>query len=214
LTNAANAVVKNSIIYDNGNGTEGNQLSIDASTTPIVSACTIEGWTGALGGSGNNGDDPVLADPNGADNLFGTLDDNLQLLQCSSAIDSAESTNLPNDPDDVNTDGDTAGGYPVDANALSRFTDDPGVLPNSPSELVPGPLDRGAIEFQGDSSGTCLGDVFPTNGNGVVNIDDLFGLLGVFGSDDAEFDIAPPCGNGVIDIDDLFVIIAQFGNCP
>jgi hypothetical protein len=46
-----------------------------------------------------------------------------------------------------------------------------------------------------------------------VDIDDLFGLLGAWGTPDQLYDIAPTCGNGTIDIDDLFVVIGNWGPC-
>lgn len=57
--------------------------------------CTLQGWTGALGGIGNNGSDPKLLDPAGRDQTIGTLDDDVRLRPGSAAIDSGDSAAVP-----------------------------------------------------------------------------------------------------------------------
>ena len=54
----------------------------------------------------------------------------------------------------------------------------------------------------------CLGDV---NLDGKVNIDDLFQVLGVWGTcDDCPEDIND---DGIVDIDDIFAVLAAWGPC-
>jgi hypothetical protein len=62
----------------------------------------------------------------------------------------------------------------------------------------------------------CIADVVPPQGDGEVNIDDIFGIIGAWSSADPQYDIAPvpPAGpNGVVDIDDLFVVLGGWGPC-
>lgn len=76
---------------DSGGMDESAQIH-DSKDTAVVNFCCVQGWTGSLGGAGNFGDAPLLADADGADNLFGTIDDNPRLLPgspCSNAGDNA-----------------------------------------------------------------------------------------------------------------------------
>jgi hypothetical protein len=58
---------------------------------------------------------------------------------------------------------------------------------------------------------TCGADV---DDDGTVGIDDVFGVIGAWGSSNTQFDIAPSgAPNGVVDIEDLFAIIAAWGPC-
>ncbi len=50
-------------------------------------SCCIQGWNGTLTGVGSFNADPKLTDPNGADNILGTADDNVRLLAGSPCID-------------------------------------------------------------------------------------------------------------------------------
>jgi hypothetical protein len=60
----------------------------------------------------------------------------------------------------------------------------------------------------------CLGDVVPAEGDGVVDVDDLFGMLNAWGTSDPQFDLSPSgAPDGVIGIDDLFVLIGAWGAC-
>lgn len=67
-----------------GGGTD-ESAQIDAGTPDINYSC-VQGWTGGLGGVGNMGLDPLLADPDGPDDVPGTADDDLHLLPGSPAI--------------------------------------------------------------------------------------------------------------------------------
>ncbi|MEM7228118.1 MAG: right-handed parallel beta-helix repeat-containing protein [Planctomycetota bacterium] len=59
----------------------------------------------------------------------------------------------------------------------------------------------------------CFADCAPPGGNGVVNIDDLFVVLGDFGQVDSPCDIAPIGGDGVVNITDLLAVLNVFGRC-
>jgi len=43
----------------------------------------VQFWDGSLGGVGNIGDDPLPVDPDGADGMLGTDDDDLHLADVS-----------------------------------------------------------------------------------------------------------------------------------
>jgi hypothetical protein len=68
----------------------------------------------------------------------------------------------------------------------------------------------------------CLADIAPSpNGNGVVNVDDLLGVINGWGQCPAvpppgtcPADISPPGGNGVVNVDDLLAVINAWGPCP
>jgi len=70
----------------------------------------------------------------------------------------------------------------------------------------------------------CPADCAPDNGdgtfgNGVVNIDDLLGVINAFGGPGGPCDNSPDngdgtFGNGVVNIDDLLGVINRFGDCP
>jgi hypothetical protein len=66
----------------------------------------------------------------------------------------------------------------------------------------------------------CPADIDPApNGNGYVNIDDLFAVINAWGQCPAppascRADIAPQGGNGFVNIDDLFAVINAWGPCP
>lgn len=64
--------------------------------------------------------DPLFVDPDGADNLLGTLDDDLHLTAGSPAIDAGNSSWIPNDSGDVDLDGDTAEDLPIDLDGEVR----------------------------------------------------------------------------------------------
>ena len=90
----------------------------------------------------------MLTDPDGADNILGTDDDNFQLLDGSPAIDAGSNLVLPLDAPDLDGDSDTTERLPWDYNSLPRFIDDPTV----PDTGVPDPpiyidvVDLGAFE--------------------------------------------------------------------
>ena len=59
----------------------------------------------------------------------------------------------------------------------------------------------------------CPGDV---TGNGVVNVDDLLGIINHWGPcpPPCPYDIAPAGGNGTVNVDDLLSVINHWGPCP
>jgi hypothetical protein len=55
-----------------------------------VNYSIVQGWDGSLGGVGNSGLDPLFVDPDGADGIFGTEDDDLRLSPDSPAINAGD----------------------------------------------------------------------------------------------------------------------------
>ena len=93
----ASALIANSILWDNsdsgGSGEDAQAASIGAALE--FNHCDVQGWTGQLGGNGNFGVDPLLADLTGPDQIVGTDDDDLHLSAGSPCIDAGDNDVLP-----------------------------------------------------------------------------------------------------------------------
>ena len=99
-------------------------------------------------GTGNTAADPVLADPDGADNTVGTADDDVRLTSGSSAIDAGCNAEVPDDTFDVDRDGDADEPLSLDLGRGDLFF---GAGPT---------VDMGAYEYL--NIGDDLGDLEPT----------------------------------------------------
>ena len=146
--------IRHSIFWNTGS-TQDDQLA--GTTLPSVEYSIVRGWTGLLGGEGNSGTDPRFVDANGADNVFGSLDDDLRVRFGSPAIDSGNTSLLPTDGSDVDSDGNTSELVPLDLARMPRFVNHP-AIPNVTGTGVV--VDKGAFEFQlsgcTTSSAECL----------------------------------------------------------
>jgi hypothetical protein len=60
----------------------------------------------------------------------------------------------------------------------------------------------------------CPADIFPSTGDGIVNVDDLLFVILNWGPNSGPADIAPPGGDGVVNVDDLLAVIFAWGACP
>lgn len=162
----------NSILWDNDDPfgtTESQQIHHFNGTTTIVNYSTVQGWSGALGGTGNNGSDPLFSDPDGADNMVGTEDDDLHLTNGSPSIDAGDNTAVPADAADLDMDTNVVERTPLDLDGNTRFVDDPATIDTGVADPpdYPSMIDRGAYEFQVPvTCGTCSGDM-----DGDQNID-------------------------------------------
>jgi hypothetical protein len=153
-TDGAFPWVVNCILWGNtaaGWLTETDQIYDDPySETTIYYTC-LEGWSGAFGGAGNHGDDPLLADADGADDIVGTEDDNLRLSAGSACIDAGANGAVPEDSPDLDNDGNTTEPIPWDLDGGTRF-----VNGDCNGTIV---IDMGAYEFSwaylGDLDGQC-----------------------------------------------------------
>ncbi len=150
----ASLQVENSLLWGNlvqGLGGESRQIRrLYGQGSIAISSSSVQDWTGSLGGTGNNGLDPLflrLPSP-GADNTWGTGDDNygdLRLAPGSPAIDSGDSSAVPADTFDIDSDGNTTETLPIDLLGFPRFVDDPA---SSNTGLGLPPVDRGCYESQ------------------------------------------------------------------
>ncbi len=139
---AASPTVRNSILWGNY-APDGDGIYLDGSSVISVAYSLVDGgWPGA----GNSDADPLFADADGADDVFGTADDDLHLQRSSPAIDAGDSAEVPADTTDLDRDGDTVEPLPLDLDGVSRFAclrcgvpPDPGTLP---------PVDLGVYEAQ------------------------------------------------------------------
>ncbi|MFK7960251.1 MAG: right-handed parallel beta-helix repeat-containing protein [Phycisphaerales bacterium] len=140
---------------------------------------------------GTNGFDPKFVDPDGADNVPGTADDNYRLSAGSCLIDSGNNTFVPS-------------GTSVDLVGVTRRLNDAG---SPDSGVGPGAIvDRGAYEFDGTS---CRADL---DGDGSIGFSDLLNLLAAWGiCNDCPADI--DC-DGEVAFGDLLALLAAFGPCP
>jgi hypothetical protein len=136
----------NSILWGNsdaGGTDESAQVHIANGVIPI-SHSIVQGLTGFLGGVGNLGTDPLFRDADGADDIAGTLDDDLRLGAGSPGVDSADNRQLVSDTVDLDCDGDVGELLALDLALVRRQADDPHVADGG---VGPPPVaDRGAHE--------------------------------------------------------------------
>ncbi len=157
------ATLNNCTFYGNSTGWNGGGLANDYMSTATLNNCVfwqnsdsggfdetgqvwteggplafnhncIQGWTGSMGGAGNIGQDPLFADPPGADGIQGTIDDDLRLSHGSPCIDGGDDLAVPLDVFDLDGDGDTAEATPFDLASQFRTVGDR--------------VDMGALEFR------------------------------------------------------------------
>jgi len=136
----------NCIFWENIDSTGSGESAQISGAAPVVSHSCIQGWTGGLGGTGNIGYDPFLAD----------IPDQVQLLSTSPCRDAGDDSLVPPDTADLDNDGDTLEPTPLDLDGRPRFADgDCGGVST---------VDMGAHEFSstyiGDFDGDCDIDFF------------------------------------------------------
>ncbi|HRX84592.1 MAG TPA: hypothetical protein P5572_06180, partial [Phycisphaerae bacterium] len=147
-----NAVFHNCVLWGNGDAApvdQADQIAAPLNFCPpernalapapfVLEHSIIEAWDGVFGGPTNSGDDPLLVDGDGHPGPG------------SAAIDFGVSAALPPDVFDVDSDGVTAEGWPLDRDGHAR--------------VVGAAVDAGAFEF-----------AFDCNGNGVTDEVDIAG---------------------------------------
>ncbi|MHC4693329.1 MAG: right-handed parallel beta-helix repeat-containing protein [Planctomycetota bacterium] len=85
----ASVEVLNCILWsnsDSGGSDESGQIHIVDGTVSVDYTC-VQGLSGGLGGIGNIGDNPMFVDADGLDDVVGTEDDDVHLLEDSPCID-------------------------------------------------------------------------------------------------------------------------------
>ena len=185
-------ILRNNILW--GNVSDGNPC---CNPNRHFAGTSLDETYNTIGGiiadnDGNSGNDPRFVDPDGADNIPGTADDNYGLLPASPCIDSGDSSVFP---PSITTDYLGAGRH-VDINGV-------------PNTGV-GKIDRGVAEFYGEH---CAYDC--ADGDGEVGIVDLLELLTQWGSvTDSPCDYYSAGGDGAISIQDLLAMLSAWGPCP
>ena len=142
--------VVNSILWGNsdaGGSDESAQIHIEHGLE-VVNYTLVQGLTGTLnGGVQNNTGDPLFVDPDGADDVLGTLDDDYRLGAGSPAVDSGNNApylSLVTDETDLDCDGVTAEPLALDLGLVVRFVDDPATADTGGGSAPH--VDRGAFE--------------------------------------------------------------------
>jgi len=160
-------LVRNSIIFNNTgpNGSvQQQQISVTNSSLALSRSC-IQGLDGSLGGTGNIGGAPRFIDANGADNVTGTVDDNLALRGGSAGIDAGDNAMVQSDSDDLDEDGNITEPGPFDLDYQPRFHDD--IVNNTGAGVGP-MVDMGAYEFKQPVRVICVNDNATGNGFGAT----------------------------------------------
>jgi len=140
-TRDSHPTVRNSILW--GDTAAESPEIFDDGTSATDARFSIV--AGGRAGQGNHDADPGFADADGADNIAGTLDDDLHLATTSPALDAGDSAAVPGDNLDIDGDGDTAERQPLDLDHHPRFVDDA----SADTGAGPPPIvDLGAYERQ------------------------------------------------------------------
>lgn len=193
-------VLKNTLIFANtstGGATPAAQITTGGAAMTF-SHCAIQGFNAANFPGANIastfavGIDGDVIDGNGADNIFGTPDDDYSTAACSSLIDAGAVVGTPSDVADVDEDGNTSETWPLDYLGDDRLVDLP-----TPNIIVgsQGAVDIGVMERQ----------TYPLadpdyNNDGKVDAADLAQLLGAWGTFGTSFDLDGDCGVGGQDL--------------
>jgi hypothetical protein len=145
MCNAGALTITNGIFWGNLDAHGTGEFAQLYGGYPEVNYCCVQGWTGAMGGVGNFGDDPLFVDADGLDDVLGTPDDNFRLQPGSPCVDAADNTAVPPDTTDLDDDGDTAERTPLDLAGNPRFVDNNCAVDTG----VPDPPDYVAVADMG-----------------------------------------------------------------
>lgn len=143
----------NTILWANNDASGTGEVAQIEGGTPSVNYSIVQGWTGSLGGVGNSGADPLFADPDGADDVPGTTDDDLSVMAGSPAIDAGDNDALPADIADLDDDLDVTEVTPVDLAGYGRRFDDPAIVDSGNAGSLGAPVvDIGAYEHAAEGN--------------------------------------------------------------
>jgi hypothetical protein len=201
----AGTTLRNCIVVHNTPG----QLH---SSVAATYSCIEGGWSGA----GNlAAASPGFVDELGADDIPGTLDDDLRLVESSPCIDAARNEDVPADVADIDDDGDSTEVTPLDLAMRGRFYDR--VATPDTGAGTPPIVDMGAFEFHPP----CAADITLTGGSlDAIDIDDLLAVISAWGPCPAPPALCPAnivtagASATQVDIDDLLAVIGAWGPCP
>jgi predicted outer membrane repeat protein len=154
----------NTILWGNTGGSPTETAQITAGAT--VNYSCVQGLSGALGGVGNIGSNPLFIDANGGDNVTGTADDDLRLQSASPCSDVGDTPSVLSDVGDLDYDNNFVEPTPHDLGSTRRFAidDAAGVLgPCDPLRVDMGAYENGDC----DGDGTRDEDEVDLNGDGI-----------------------------------------------
>lgn len=182
LAGSSDTTIANSIFWNNKVGTAHNlsdQIMIDSGSSATVTYSCLDDGTddgsNPYSEATNIDHDPEFEDPDGADNVAGTIDDNYQLMQNSPSIDTGSEAAAPADAGDVDGDNDLGEKTPLDQ-ALNDRVVFAGNLTSDPNACF---IDMGAYEYQ--SLAICDANVFgDMNDDDYVNGLDIQGFVDCF----------------------------------
>jgi hypothetical protein len=99
-----------------------DQIYNVAGSTPSLAHSLVEDGlsSGTVNDGGNLFADPVLSDPDGVDNVRGSLDDDLRPLADSPVVDAGSAQHLPPDAFDLDDDGNMTEPFPFDIAGAGR----------------------------------------------------------------------------------------------
>jgi len=106
----AHTNLKNCILWGNTAASDA-QIAVDGGTVAVEDSCVEGGWPG---GVNILDQDPLFVDADGADDVVGTEDDDVQLQEGSPCIDIGNNAALPPDLFDLDDDGDVTEAIPYD----------------------------------------------------------------------------------------------------
>lgn len=125
--NQGEPILNNSVLWGNSAGGDGDQVNNSENPTTVANTIIQGGVNGSgvagepnTDGGGNLDADPLFVDADGADDIAGTLDDDLRLQAGSPAIDAGDESLLPLDLFDMDGDGDVAERLPLDLDGDPR----------------------------------------------------------------------------------------------
>lgn len=179
-------VMINSVLWAGGSG-----IAWAAPKAHVNFNC-LDGITNFPEGGGNIASDPMFVDPDGPDDILGTLDDDLRLAAGSPCIDAGDNKSA------------ISLGLTTDLDGNPRFVDDP--LTADTGWGVAPIIDMGAFEYQPPEPSGLEGDA---NNDCVVDVNDISFVLFRLGT-------AGPLGDanadGLIDVNDISFVLFRLGN--
>ncbi|HWL93389.1 MAG TPA: dockerin type I domain-containing protein, partial [Phycisphaerae bacterium] len=102
-TTLTHSIVWNNVAFGGTNETA--QIASFNDPTYVLSFNDVQSWSGALGGTDNFAANPLLVDPDGGDNLIGTVDDDIHLTFSSPCLERGDPAYSPPPDAELEIDG-------------------------------------------------------------------------------------------------------------
>jgi hypothetical protein len=206
--NSTTIRVRNSIVYFNqatATAGESEQISVLSTAAGTIEHSCVQclGQNSSVDSATNCiGTDPLLINPDGEDETYGSLDDLVQLRSFSPCIDAGSTALIATDVGDGDEDGSSTDSMAFDISIQGdRIFDDTSVA-NGPG----GAVDIGAVERANSSFGATPKPA-DFDGDGIVGPVDLAILLGAFGSSGSAGDVNFDCA---VDATDLALLLGAW----